>query len=408
MQKSSQVQHLEMQVDSHHHEGFESDVDQYFRPQSPQDNEKQDVLRRRRRRRLLVQNPNELTKSAIDENHHPKRRRPGKEEDLDGTAMRSVRKGGEFRHRASTVTDDPFHDSEDEVRRGGGLKSCLKRNDESMGRSSSASDVPTETSNDSVIEEMPNEMNPVGEGMAEDLFESEKEEDDDEDDGLEPAFWEQTSKSSFEASESGQSNRVSSFSDCLNLLSLYAIHRRLVARQRRIPPARPRVAALSGCLYHVPQSVPSPPSALPENTPVWARLVDNMPPQPPQVYDDSYPWHLAKIVYSRPAPGFALGYIHGNGEAENMGDYLVEWAVGPPHLRTSLSTTASTPAGPPVTRNQGVPTIERRSSSTLYKGTQSPDLNKRTTVAGKDGDPDDSMQRQDSFGQSSIPSPSVS
>lgn len=148
------------------------------------------------------------------------------------------------------------------------------------------------------------------------------------------------------------------FCDSLNLLSLYGINRRLIGRQRRSAVTqRTRLAALSGCLYHVPPSVPGPPGAIPEHTPIWARVTNDMPLQPLNVRERTFPWHLARIVYCRPAQGLSLGFIHRNGEAENIDEYLLEWAIGPPHLRV-LNSTSSVTA--PITRNQNQ---ERRSAS---------------------------------------------
>lgn len=175
-----------------------------------------------------------------------------------------------------------------------------------------------------------------------------------------------------------------SFPESMNLLSLYAINRRLVARQRRISSTaqRTRLTALSGCLYHIPPSVPGPPGAIPEHTPVWAQVSDDMPAQSPIVREKTYPWHLARVIYCRPAPGFCLGYIHQNGEAENIQDYLVEWTA-PNSLRIATPLTPATPT-PPITRNQGLPLTDKRSSS---RQMNSSDLQqpRRRMSGGKDG-----------------------
>ncbi|XP_053992652.1 uncharacterized protein LOC128883855 isoform X2 [Hylaeus volcanicus] len=119
------------------------------------------------------------------------------------------------------------------------------------------------------------------------------------------------------------------FFETLNAMALFCVIRKLQSQQRKHPIAHQKTRLQTthqGSMFCRPQTVQSPPGALPENLVVWIRCVKDMPCQPKSVIS-CYPWHLGKILYCKPAPNFSLGYLHKNGVEEDIRSYLMEWAV---------------------------------------------------------------------------------
>lgn len=127
--------------------------------------------------------------------------------------------------------------------------------------------------------------------------------------------------------------------ETLNVISLFSIVRRLATQSRKSPALSQRTRLLpahQGSMFHKPPTIPFPPGALPENLVVWVRCVRDMPAQSGSVAA-TYPWHLGKILYVKPAPGYALGYVHSSGLPEDVNAYLMEWAVAGHSQQSSSS-----------------------------------------------------------------------
>lgn len=162
-----------------------------------------------------------------------------------------------------------------------------------------------------------------------------------------PAVGKAPRKAAFDSSV----HLVTTGSAC-NLLSLYGVSTVLRSRSRRntnsLQSTSHRHQTAGTSIFSAPTHYPLLAGSLLEHTPVWAPVMADMPPQPSCVKATA-PWHLAKVVYARPLPQFALGFCHGNGEPESVDALLLEWLIGQATARPPSTPTPPAPT-PPVTR----------------------------------------------------------
>lgn len=117
--------------------------------------------------------------------------------------------------------------------------------------------------------------------------------------------------------------------ETLNAVSLFSVVRRLEEQNRKSSSSAQRgrlLPAYHGSMFSKSCSVTFPPGALPENLIVWVRCTKDMPSQPRSVVE-AYPWHLGKILYTKPCPGYALSFVHSKGLPEDVNSYLMAWAT---------------------------------------------------------------------------------